>query len=254
MLGHAFAIHNEYGRLLDESLYKTELAHRCLTSGLAVAREVLIRVRHGVFSKDYFIDLLLDDSTITEGKCAQSLLQSHRGQALTYLLMAGVHHGSLVNFRPLKVQREFVSTQLTLELRRRFELSAHSWPDDSEHRRLREIAVAFCSDVGLGLDVTLYRQAFTTLMGGHSVLPQTVPILAGPRIIGQHSLHLVRESVGLAVTAASKIADTRHHLQRLLNNTALEGIAWVNLPLNEVRLEFLKRQNHGGQIHILNSA
>jgi hypothetical protein len=46
MLGHAFAVHNEYGRLRDEAFYKAELAHRCLREGLTVSREVLIRVRH----------------------------------------------------------------------------------------------------------------------------------------------------------------------------------------------------------------
>ena len=69
MLGHAFDIHNQYGKLLEEGFYKSELAERCRKAGLSVLREVPIRVWHGHFSKDYFIDLLLDGSTIVEGKC-----------------------------------------------------------------------------------------------------------------------------------------------------------------------------------------
>jgi GxxExxY protein len=246
MLGQAFQIHNEYGRLLDEEFYKTELARRCSQVGLAVAREVLIRVRHGHFSQDYFIDLLLDGSTIIEGKCAQAITPAHRGQTLNYLLLAGTHHGSLVNFRPFKVKREFVSTQLTHDLRRRFTVSRHHWPDDAAHQRLLDVACAFCADVGLGLDLTLYRQAFTTLMGGPSLEPQPVAIFSGERVVHEQAMYLVTDDVGLAVTAMSSLDDTRRHLQRLLNNTRLKGIAWINLPLNELRFEFLERQNHGG--------
>ena len=40
----AFDVHNEFGRLLDEELYKRELAIRCLAMGIKpVEREVRIR-------------------------------------------------------------------------------------------------------------------------------------------------------------------------------------------------------------------
>src|SRR6266496_6339011 len=54
-----FDLHNEFGRLFDEDLYKCEIAARCLDIGLKPAeREVRIRVRHETFVKDYFMDLL----------------------------------------------------------------------------------------------------------------------------------------------------------------------------------------------------
>ena len=65
-----------------------------------------------------------------------------------------------------------------------------------------------------------------------------------PRMI--LSMYLVTDDVGLAVTAMPGLKDTRQHLQRLLNNRRLQGIAWVNLPLNELRFEFLRRQSHSG--------
>ncbi|MBX7211905.1 MAG: GxxExxY protein [Verrucomicrobiaceae bacterium] len=238
MVGHAFAIHNQYGRMLDENIYKNELAYRCAQGGLGAEREVLIRVRHGSFVKEYFIDLLLAGSTVAEAKCAATIAPAHRAQALNYVLLAGTHHGSLVNFRPLKVQSEFVSTTLTPDDRRRFSVATHNWPDDTEHQKLRETVVSLCADVGMGLEVALYREAVATLMG---VLPQSVPIMAGSRQLGEHSMHLLRDGVGLAVTAATRFADTRKHLQRLLNHTTLDAIAWVNLPLNSVRFELLKK-------------
>jgi GxxExxY protein len=243
MLGHAFAVHNEYGRLLDESFYKSEVAHRCVRDGIAVKREVLIRVRHATFHKDYFIDMLLDGSTVIEGKVVEAIAPSHHGQALNYLLLAGTHHGSLVNFRPTRVQRDFVSTRLTHELRRRFDVSRHAWPKDDNHQGLEDIATAFCADVGLGLDLVLYRQAFASLLGGLSREPRPVAVLSEEHVVHRHFMHMLTEDESFAVTAMSGINDARNHLQRLLNHTRLRGMAWIHLPINEVRFEFLK--NHG---------
>jgi len=45
IMGVVFAVHNEFGRLLDEDLYKREIAARCVAMGIQpVEREVWIRV------------------------------------------------------------------------------------------------------------------------------------------------------------------------------------------------------------------
>ena len=211
MLGVAFEIHNEYGRLLDEEFYKSELKKRCSQIGMQVTREQLIRVRHGQFTKDYFIDLLFENSVIVECKCAQSITQAHRGQTLNYLQLTETNHGSLVNFRPFKVKREFVSSHLTHEIRRKFKVCGQNRDDGPAFRRLMEVVIAFCSD----------------------------------EVVYEHSMSMLTQDIGLAVTAMSTIAETRIQLQRLLSHTLLAGIVWVNLPLNEMRFEFL-RQNHVG--------
>ena len=245
VLGMAFEIHNEYGRLLDEEFYKSELKKRCSQIGMQVTREQLIRVRHGQFTKDYFIDLLFENSVIVECKCAQSITQAHRGQTLNYLQLRETNHGSLVNFRPFKVKREFVSSHLTHEIRRKFKVCGQNRDGGPAFQKLMEVAIAFCSDVGLGLDLTMYRQAFIALNGGPFIEPQIVPIFSGDEVVYEHSMSMLTQDIGLAVTALSTVAETRIHLQRLLRHTRLEGIAWVNLPLNEMRFEFL-RQNHVG--------
>src|SRR5438128_1217634 len=85
VFGHAIDIHNQFGRLLDEAVYKSELAQRCSQSGLLTAREVVIRVHHGVFSKDFFIDLLIGSSTVIEAKTVAELTDGHRAQGINYL-------------------------------------------------------------------------------------------------------------------------------------------------------------------------
>lgn len=244
MLGHAFKIHNDLGRLLDESIYKTELADRCLKYGFDARREVLIRLRHQSFTKDYFIDLLLCGSTIIEAKTAKSLTDVHRGQGINYLLLAGTHHGSLVNFRPTSVGREFLSTHLTHSIRSRFEVHDRDWPRNDDHAGLRDIAATFCEDVGIGLDLPLYREAFAFLLGIKN--PHLVSIISGDRKLGHHEMHLLNEETGLAVTTLADTTNYQTHLQRLLSITPLKCIAWVNLRIGHIDLIHLKRQNRGG--------
>ena len=174
----------------------------------------------------------------------QAITPEHRSQTLNYLLLTETHHGSLVNFRPLKVKREFVSTRLTHELRRRFTVTRHEWPAAADFQKLLDVARAFCADVGLGLDLTLYRQAFMSLMGDSSAELQPVAVFSGERVVHEHRMRLLTDDVGLAVTATPDLSDSRKHLQRLVNNTRLKGIAWINLPLNELHFEFIERQNH----------
>ena len=104
IMGVVFEVHNEFGRLMDEDLYKCEIAARCVALGLHPAeREVRIRVRHESFIKDYFMDLLFCHGFMLEAKVAERLVAAHRGQALNYLLLAGLKHGRLVNLRTERV-------------------------------------------------------------------------------------------------------------------------------------------------------
>jgi GxxExxY protein len=238
MLGHAFAIHNQFGRLLDESIYKLELAARCEADGMTAQREVGLRVAHGGFVKDYFIDLLLCGSTIVEAKTTKELIAAHHGQGINYLLLAGTHHGSLVNFRPSRVEARFLSTRLSHDLRRRYEISADSWPSDNTHRWLRECLHAFCSDVGLGLDLPLYREALACLA---PCPQQLVPIVSGSKKIGHHEMLMASPNTALAISALEDLADYRHHLQRLLASTELKAISWINFQLGHIQLQQIQQ-------------
>lgn len=189
--------------------------------------------------KDYFIDLLLCDNTIVEAKTVKELLAAHHGQGINYLLLAGTHHGSLVNFRSSRVDRKFLSTTLTPDARRQFTISAEGWPDDEPHQRVRDSVNAFCADVGLGLDLRLYREAFAHLA---QCPRQLVPILSGPKTIGHQELTMISEDTALAVTGLEELTDYRLHLQRLLSNTSLLAISWINLRLGHIQLQQLKKK------------
>ena len=238
MVGHAISMHKQFGRLLDESAYKSELSARCRQDGLPVRREVLIRVTHRGFVKDYFIDMLLNGSTVIEVKTARETLAVHKGQGINYLLLAGTHHGSLVNFRTPRMKRHFLSTRLNHETRQRFEAVEAGWPKDDDHERLRDCVMDLAGDIGLGLDLPLYREAICGLSGSPRRL---VPLSHGSSNLGHHEMPLLREDVGIAVTALPEVDDFRPHLSRLLEITPLSGMSWINLKLGEIRFEHLKR-------------
>jgi hypothetical protein len=72
IMREVFNIHNEFGRLLDEELYKRELAVRSAAIGILPAeREVQIRVTHQGFTKEYFMDLLFCHGFMFEGKAVE---------------------------------------------------------------------------------------------------------------------------------------------------------------------------------------
>jgi GxxExxY protein len=238
MVGHAMAIHNQLGRLLDEVVYKKELAERCAKDGMPAHREVRIRVTHRDFVKDYFIDMLLCGSTIVEAKTVKETFAAHKGQGINYLLLAGAHHGSLVNFRPPRLKRHFLSTRLTHEQRRHFKTIEAGWPKNEGHERLRGCVIELASDIGLGLDLPLYRQAIAHLTKSPR---QLVSLKSGASNLGHHEMALLNEDVGIAVTALPDQDEFRLHLSRLLQITTLAGIAWINLKLGEIRFEHLRR-------------
>ena len=168
IMGVVFAVHNEFGRLLDEDLYKREIAARCVAMGIQpVEREVRIRVSHQSFAKDYYLDLLFCSGLMLEGKAAERLVAAHRSQSLNYLFLAGLKHGPLVNFRTERLQHEFVSTTLTPEERRRFSVVEGEWVEmNPASRQFKAKTVELLDDWGAFLDVNLYREALVHFLGG----------------------------------------------------------------------------------------
>jgi hypothetical protein len=68
-----------------------------------------------------------------------------------------------------------------------------------------------------------------------------VPLSHGTSKLGHHEIPLLREDIGIAVTALPELDDFRFHLNRLLQITPLSGMSWINLQLGEIRFEHLKR-------------
>jgi len=239
VMGVVFDAHNDFGRFLDEVLYKREIAATCAERGILPAeKEVPIRVTHGSFCKDYFMDLLFCRGVVFELKVVEALSPAHRAQALSYLFLTGTQHGKLVNLRPEKVQPEFVSTGLTEESRRRFSVIDASWRDvNTESAWLKGKMVDLLNDWGAFLEIGLYRDAITHFLGGPGKVIRPVEIFSSRGLLGEQDVHLLAPDTAFAFSAVTDRVDAmREHQLRFLKHSALCHIQWINL--NRHRIEF----------------
>ncbi len=127
IMGAAFSIHNEYGRLLSEQLYQSALFDFCEKSTITATREVPIKVQYRTFEKTYYLDLLIGSGTIYELKATSSITPQYEAQLLNYLFLTDQTFGKIINFGAKSVESRFVSTSITNADRHRFEILDHNW-------------------------------------------------------------------------------------------------------------------------------
>lgn len=242
VIGIAFQVHNEFGRLMDEEVYKRALRGRCEEAGILPARgEVEIKVCYRNFEKQYFMDLLFAYGLMVEAKTVEKLNNAHHGQAIHYLLLGGMKHGLLVNLRPGRVEKQFVSTTLDLAERRRYVVRDSDWTSlNDASQRLRQILVALLDDWGAFLQTTLYREAIIHFFGGPEIALRRIPIYDGDREVGTHEVCLLADDTALALTALKIGKDhMKDHLRRFLSHTRLTCLQWINMHNHDIEFHTL---------------
>ena len=234
-----FDVHNEFGRFLDEVIYKREIAARCAQSGIPTRREVRIHVTHESFHKEYSIDAVFSHGVIYEMKAVEWLAPVHDAQALNYVLLAGTRHAKLVKFRTERVQWRFVSTRLTPETRKDVTIDDSQWRVvDERSAQLKQCMVDLITDWGAFLACNLYRDALACVLGDKAPGIRRIPIYSDQQIIGDQEAHLSSERVAFTVTAVTESPGRmRTHLARFLAHTRLDHLQWINL--NHRRIEFI---------------
>jgi GxxExxY protein len=100
VIGCAIEVHRELGPGLLESAYEQCLAYELNRAGLSFRVQQPIPIEYKQMKLDcgYRIDLLVDDRLIVELKCVEHLLKIHEAQILTYMKLAKVRVGLLINF------------------------------------------------------------------------------------------------------------------------------------------------------------
>jgi len=96
----AFKVHTRLGPGLLESVYQAVLAYELEKRGLRVCREVPIGVLYDDLRLDvgFSADLLVNDLVIVELKSVEQVAPVHKKQALTYVKLANLRLGLLINF------------------------------------------------------------------------------------------------------------------------------------------------------------
>ena len=100
IIGKAIAIHRVLGPGLLESVYEFFLAHELTKSGLLVQKQRPIPIEYDGVQLDlgFRPDLIVNDEVIVEVKCVQKLVHIHESQILSYLRLAEIERGLLINF------------------------------------------------------------------------------------------------------------------------------------------------------------
>jgi GxxExxY protein len=100
IIGAAIEVHRELGPGLLESAYEECLCHELHPGGIAFTRQQPLPINYnGVhLDCDYKLDVVVEGQVVLELKTVDRLLPIHEAQILTYLRLAGIHTGLLLNF------------------------------------------------------------------------------------------------------------------------------------------------------------
>src|SRR5216110_1048958 len=106
VIGCAIEVHHNLGPGLLESTYRQCLACELSHAGVPFQMEVPLPVRYKDLLLDcgYRIDLLVSGDLIVEIKSVETLLPIHQAQILTYMRIAKIPLGLLINFNVTKLR------------------------------------------------------------------------------------------------------------------------------------------------------
>jgi GxxExxY protein len=238
VMRHVFDIHNEFGRLFDELIYKRELAARLP----GVVLEAPVTVAHGGFSKTYSLDVLVHGRGLFEFKAADAIHPRHRGQTLNYLLLFDLAHGKIINVRTERVEHEFVNCPRRLAELRNPQVSDPAWnPRINGAAAFRDTLMALIGDWGAGLEIPLYDAALTHFLGGEQAVLQTVPVFGQTGHLADQRMRLAAPDVAFKITAIRDDSDLSTRLQafemqsrKLFQHTSLQAIHWANITHHQI--------------------
>jgi len=106
VIGCAIEVHRELGPGLLESTYEQCLAHELALHGIRFQLQHAQPVQYKGIRLDcgYRLDLLVEQELITELKSAEEIKGIHEAQLLTYMKLAKVKTGLLMNFNVTKLK------------------------------------------------------------------------------------------------------------------------------------------------------
>lgn len=239
VMSEVFSIHSEYGRLFDEVVYEKVLAERLEDAQSQVCIDVSFRD----FQKQYYMDLVVSSGAVFELKTVEILHNRHSCQLLNYLLLTGLQHGKLVNFRSRSIEHRFVNTTQTYMDRIQFDVVDTGWHETDGFLLDQKCLVnEMVCDWGTGLERALYEEALIHFCCEAESEPDSIGVVSGYFCIAEQSAMLCAPGVALKVTTIEKhIADYRQELGRFLRRTNLDAIQWVNISRGRLAFETLQQ-------------
>ncbi len=107
VIGCAIEVHRELGPGLLESTYEQCLAHELKLSGIGfqLQHSLPVEYKDVHLNCGYRIDMLVDETLILELKSVDEVKGIHEAQLLTYMRLAGIKTGLLINFNVKKLKK-----------------------------------------------------------------------------------------------------------------------------------------------------
>ena len=245
VMGTAFEIQNDMGRLFSESVYRDELTQRLQSRFEDVQCEVPLEIAFEGFRKIYKADLVVDGKAIFELKTVEKTVSKHRLQLQQYLFLTNSKHGKLINFLGPVVTGEFVSTTLGHAERKQLTFdSTRLTESDPSASRFVDLLTRLLNTWGGFLNLELYYQATEHLLADSLPVIRLIPIFSNGLQIGTQKAHMLSERSAYKITALTKDTDAyRDELRRFLRYTKLEYIHWANLNNHEIVFETVARMD-----------
>ncbi len=128
--------------------------------------------------------LLAGKNVVYELKTVASISTAHQSRFINYLLLSGIHHGKVINFRRASLESRSVFTNLNPVDRLNFQLSESEWLTCEKTLPLRRTLIELLEDLGNFPDIWLYREALLYLLQAPELGYLPIP------------LHLARIQVG----------------------------------------------------------
>jgi len=109
ILDASIDVHREMGPGLLESIYELCLSDELNSRGLHIENQVSIPLLYKgkELSKDFRIDILVENTIILEIKSLESILPVHEAQIISYLKLTDKRLGFLINFNVALLKHGF---------------------------------------------------------------------------------------------------------------------------------------------------
>jgi len=106
IIGCAIEVHKHLGPGLLESAYEECLFYELQSIGLKVKKQMPLPLVYKDIKLDagYRIDLLVENKVIVEIKSVDAIADIHKAQLMTYMKLAGIKIGLLINFNVIKLK------------------------------------------------------------------------------------------------------------------------------------------------------
>ncbi len=100
IIGCAIEVHRHLGPGILESAYEEYLCHELKIQGHSFERQKALPLEYKGIKLDcgYRMDIVIEGKVIVELKCVESILPVHEAQLLTYLKLAKIKTGLIINF------------------------------------------------------------------------------------------------------------------------------------------------------------